>query len=758
MRRLLLASLALHTACASTQQAVQPEAPVTAVVDAGTPAQAAAAPVPMTPPTRTQVIEEFLHGTKVKDPFRWLEDEKAPEVVAWMKAQDDFTRERLKALPGRDALLKRYHDLYYLDAVSAPIKRAGRYFYTRRHKDKEKAIVYWREGEKGEEKLLLDPNAWSTDNTVSLGTWSPSWDGKKVVFAEKPNAADEATLYVLDVEKGTRSQLDVIPGAKYAGPTWTPDSKSFYYEWLPTDPAIKISERPGYTELRLHQLGKDPKTDAIVHERTGDPKTFLGGGVTRDGKYLFVYVSRGWNENDIYFKRLLPKADKDWTLLIKGVDAKYSVDVWKDVFYVTTDEGAPNKRVFKVDPKKPARADWKVLIAEDKELAVESVTVVGGHLAASGLRKAISEVKVYSLDGKPVRTIELPGIGTASNLIGLEDDDEAYYAFSSFTMPQQIFKSSVKTGKSALWAKVEVPIDPTPYTVSQVFYPSKDGTKISMFLVHRTDVKKDGNNPVLLYGYGGFDISLTSAFTSFIYPWLEAGGIYAVPNLRGGGEYGKAWHDAGKQTFKQNVFDDFAAAAEYLVKEGYTRPAKLAIRGGSNGGLLTGAAMTQRPELFGAVICAVPLLDMVRYHLFGSGKTWVPEYGDPEKAEDFKVLEAYSPYHRVNANAKYPPLLMMSADHDDRVDPMHARKFTAQIQTATRGQSLAWLRIEMHSGHGGSDQVAKALESSADQIAFLFQTLAVTAPASVVLPASAPAAPAPAPIAAPVVPPTAGQK
>ena len=681
----------------------------------------------MTPPTRTQVIDEFLHGTKVKDPFRWLEDEKAPEVLAWMKAQDDFARERLKALPGRDALLKRYHDLYYLDAVSAPIKRGGRYFYSRRHKDKEKGIVYWREGEKGPEKVLLDPNTWSNDNTVSLGTWVPSWDGKKVVFAEKPNAADEATLYVLDVDKGTRSVVDVIPGAKYAGPSWSPDSKSFYYEWLPVDPAIPTSERPGFTELRFHVLGADPKADALIHPRTGDPKTFLGGGVSRDGKYLFVYVMRGWNENDVYFRAT--KGPATWTLLVKGTDAKYQVDVWKDVFYVTTDEGAPNKRVFKVDPKKPARADWKELIAEDKALAIEGVNVVGGHLCASGLRKAVSEVKVFSLDGKPVRTLELPGIGTASNLIGLEDDDETYYAFSSFTMPQQIFKGSVKTGKSELWAKVEVPIDPTPYTVTQVFYPSKDGTKVSMFLVHRTDVKKDGNNPVLLYGYGGFDISLTSAFTSFIYPWLEAGGIYAVPNLRGGGEYGKAWHDAGKQGRKQNVFDDFAAAAEYLVKEGYTRPSKLAIRGGSNGGLLTGAAMTQRPELFGAVICAVPLLDMVRYHLFGSGKTWVPEYGDPDKADEFKVLEAYSPYHRVQDNAKYPPLLMMSADHDDRVDPMHARKFIAQVQKATKGQGLAWLRIEMHSGHGGSDQVAKALESSADQIAFLFKTLAVTPPA-----------------------------
>jgi len=322
----------------------------------------------------------------------------------------------------------------------------------------------------------------------------------------------------------------------------------------------------------------------------------------------------------------------------------------------------------------------------------------------------------------------LPGLGTASNLVGLEEDDEAYYAFSSFTMPRQIFKSSVKSGKSELWAAVEVPVDPSKFEVRQVSYPSKDGTPISMFIVAKKDVVLDGNNPVLLYGYGGFDISLTSAFTSFIYPWLEAGGVYAVPNLRGGGEYGKAWHDAGKGANKQNVFDDFHAAAEYLVKEKWTTPKRLAIRGGSNGGLLVGAAMTQRPELYGAVICAVPLLDMVRYHLYGSGKTWIPEYGDPEKADEFKVLEAYSPYHHVKEYGVYPALLMMSADHDDRVDPFHARKFVGMVQGMTKGKGTSWLRIEMNAGHGGADQVAKSIDSSVDQLAFLYSTLGVTPP------------------------------
>lgn len=667
-----------------------------------------APPKPVTPPTRL--------GEPANDPYRWLEDEKSPEVQAWMKAQDDFTRARLAELPTREALKKRFTELYYLESISTPLKRGGRYFYVRTHKDKEKPIVYWKQGADGAEKVLLDPNQWSSDNTVSLGTWNPSWDGKKVVFARKPNAADEATLYVLDIDSGKESEIDVIPGAKYASPSWLPDNKSFIYEWLPVDPNIAISERPGYCELRQHALGTAPDKDAQLHPRTGDPKTFLRGGVSRDGKFQFVSIDRGWNENDLFFKRV--GKDKTWQLLVAGKDAIYSAEAWKGVIYVTTDEGAPNKRVFKVDPNKFERKNWKELIPEDKNAARESVTIVGGHLAIASLKKAASAIELFDLNGKKVRDVELPGLGTASNLSGDEEDDEAFYSFSSFVQPRDSFRVSVKTGKSELYARVEVPVDPSKYEVRQVTYESKDKTPVTMFIVARKDVVLDGNNATLLYGYGGFDISLTSAFTSFIYPWLEAGGVYAVPNLRGGGEYGKAWHDAGKQANKQNVFDDFAAAAEYLIREKWTKPSRLAIRGGSNGGLLVGAAMTQHPELYGAVICAVPLLDMERYTLYGSGKTWISEYGDPAVPEELKILSAYSPLQHVQKGVKYPALLMMSADHDDRVDPFHARKFSAAVQAASP-DTVSWLRIEANAGHGGADQVAKNIESSADQLAFL---------------------------------------
>lgn len=640
-----------------------------------------------------------------------------------MDAQDQYARRFLHGLPGRAALLARYRELYALDAMGAPVHRNGRYFYVRTHKEKEKAVVYWKEGRDGAERVLFDPNTWSADNTVSLGVWVPSWDGKKVVFAQKPNAADEATLYVLDVESGQRSAIDVIPGAKYASPSWFPDSQAFIYEWLPDDPSVPVSERPGTCEVRVHRLGEDPARDEQLHPRTGDPKTFIGGGVSRDGQFLFISIMRGWNENDVLFKRV--GVDREWQVLIHGRDAKYSVDAWRGALYVFTDEGAPNKRVFKVDPQRFERPHWHELIPEDHASARESLVIVGERLSISALRDAVSTVELYELDGRKVRELELPGLGTASNLSGNEDEDEAFFSFSSFVMPSQIFRTSVSSGQSALFSAVQVPVDPSRYEVRQVFYTSSDGTRVSMFIVCARDVKLDGENPTLLYGYGGFDVSIRSAFTSFIYPWLEAGGVYATPNLRGGGEYGKAWHDAGKGAHKQNVFDDFAAAAEYLVRERWTRPGKLGIRGGSNGGLLVGAAMTQRPELFGAVICAVPLLDMLRYHLYGSGKTWIPEYGDPEVPAERAVLAAYSPQQRVQGGVRYPPLLMMSADHDDRVDPFHARKFVAQVQ-AVGGP--AWLRIERNAGHGGADQVSAAVESSADQLSFLLEQLGRSAP------------------------------
>jgi prolyl oligopeptidase len=681
---------------------------------------------PPYPETRREDVVETLHGVRIADPYRWLEDVSQQEVKDWMTAQDDFTRQHLAALPQRDAIAARLKEVFYYDAVTAPTHRKGRYFFTRRHADKEKSIVYWKQGQKGAEKVLFDPNTWSEDGSISLGGWWPSWDGKKVAYTVKQNAADEATMYVIDVASGKRTK-DEILGAKYAGASWTPDGKGFYYTWLPIDPAIAVADRPGFAEYRYHALGTEAAKDPVIREATKNAETFLGGDLSEDGHWLFVEVQHGWNSTDVWVKDLRggarAAAKRDFAPLAVGRAALYSVTAWKDQLYVVTNEDAPRYRVFKVDPAKLAREDWKEIVPES-EATLEGLKIIGGHLVLSYLRNASSELAVHDLDGALVRTVALPGIGTTGGMTGNPDEDDAYFGFSSFTEPSVIYHTSIKTGAVDEWARVTIPVDTSKMVVEQVWYPSKDGTKISMFVIHNAGAPKDGSNPTILYGYGGFNVNMTPAFQSSLAVWLELGGVYAIPNLRGGGEYGEAWHKAGMMHNKQNVFDDYIAAAKYLVKEGWTSAAKLAIRGGSNGGLLVSAAMTQAPELFKAVICAVPLIDMVRYHLYGSGKTWIPEYGSAEDPAEFQTIIGYSPQQKVKEGVAYPSMLMLSADSDDRVDPMHARKFVAAVQHATSSAAPALLRIERNAGHGGADLVKQQVESTADTYAFVLAQLA----------------------------------
>ncbi len=672
------------------------------------------------PATRKDAIVDRLHGVAVADPYRWLEDASKPEVAAWMKAQDDYARARLAALPGRDALAARLREVFYFDAVGAPVHRKGRFFFSRKHKDKEKSIVYWKQGETGAEKVLLDPNTWSTDGSSGLKGYWPSWDGKYVAYNLSEHNADETTMKVLEVATG-KLLPDAIEGTKYADAQWTPDSKGFYYAWVPPADKVPVADRPGFTELRFHALGTDPAKDTLIREATHNAETFLGGNLSMDGHYLFVAIQHGWNSSDWYFKDLRTKPTT-WTTLVEGVDANFAVDAFQDHFYVHTNDGAPRYRIFKVDPKKPARAAWKEIVAES-DATLQTFGLVGGKLILNYLRHAASELEIHDLDGVLVRKVELPPLGTASGMSGLPTEDTGYFSYSSFTEPQIIYKTSIKTGKVSEWARITLPIDTAQMVTEQVSYPSKDGTAITMFLIHRKDAVKNGANPTILYGYGGFNVNMTPGFSSARAVWLERGGMIAIPNLRGGGEYGEDWHKAGMLANKQNVFDDFLAAARFLVKDGWTSHAKLAINGGSNGGLLVGAAMVQAPELFQAVVCGVPLLDMVRYHLFGSGKTWVPEYGSADDAAQFKTLYAYSPYHRVKDGVTYPAMLMQSSDHDDRVDPMHARKFTAAIQAATGGTAPVWLRIETNAGHGGADLVKQQVDQVADTYAFLAQQL-----------------------------------
>jgi prolyl oligopeptidase len=693
--------------------------------DGAKPAPAGAIrPVMDYPETRRDGVVDKLHGTKVADPYRWLENVEEPDVKAWMKAQDQLARGHLGALPERDALEQRLIELTYIDSVSPPTHHGDKWFYARNHADKEKAVYYWKRGKDGKETVLLDPNLLSEDGSISVHGISPSERGRYVAYKLSKNNADASTLFVKDLETGKDSEIDVIEGAKYAYASWTPDDKGFYYVWLPTDPSIPAAELPGHAEVRYHRLGTKPETDAIIHPALHDPTMFIGAGVTEDGHFLLLYKSQGPN-TEVHFMDLHSKKSraKGFIPLATGLRAQYGVDEYRDQFYVTTNEGAPRRRVFKVDPKKPEREHWREIVPQDASVVLEGAYVVGGHLVMDLMVDAHSRIEIRDLEGKLVRQVELPGLGSTSGMIGRGSEDEAYFYYTSFAQPPMIYETSIATGKTKLWDEIRFPVDTSKIEARQVWYTSKDGTKVSMFVVHEKGLPLDGSHPTLLTGYGGFNNSMTPGFSPSTVLWIERGGVWAMPNLRGGGEYGEAWHEAGMLGNKQNVFDDFIAAAEYLVAEGYTRPETLGIYGGSNGGLLVGAVMTQRPALFGAVVCAVPLLDMVRYHKFGSGKTWIPEYGDPDQAEHFAWLYAYSPYHRVKDGAEYPAMLMLSADSDDRVDPMHARKFTAAIQAASASGEPAIMRIEEKAGHGGAGTRKKGVAQQVDMYSFLLAEL-----------------------------------
>jgi prolyl oligopeptidase len=659
---------------------------------------------------------DVLYGVAVADPYRWLEDGASDEVKKWTEEQDAFARARLARLPERDSIAARFKELFYVESVGMPHRLGGRLFFPRRDEGKEKFTVYWRQGKAGKDNVLLDPNAWSADGSLSLGVWVVSYDGKRVAYTVKSNNSDEATLHVMDVATGRVSDVDVIEGAKYAWPSWTPSGSGFYYTRLPLPGSVPTADRPGYAEVCFHPLGADPKNDAVVHEKTGDPKTFVSATVSKDGRWLVATIEHGWTSTDIAFQDLHQKEPR-WTPLVTGKDARYDLSVDRDRFFVWTNEGAPRYRVFRVDPAHSEREQWKEIVAERSDATLEGVSVVGRRLSLSYLKDVVSRVEVRDEDGKLVREIALPTLGSASGLNGEADDDVAYYSFQSFTHPTEIFETSVATGKTSTFYALKVPVDPSKYAVDQIFATSKDGTRVPFFVVHAKDQRRDGNTPTILYGYGGFQSAQTPAFSSSIYPWLEHGGVWVTANLRGGSEYGEDWHRHGMRREKQHVFDDYFAVAEELVKQGFTKPGRLAALGGSNGGLLVGAAVTQRPDLFRVALCGVPLLDMVRYHRFGSGKTWIAEYGSADDSDDFAALYAYSPYHHVTSGTKYPSTLILSADSDDRVDPMHARKFAAELQWASTGGPIL-LRVEKHSGHGGADLVRAAVEKLADEYAF----------------------------------------
>ena len=673
-------------------------------------------PKPAYPPSRRTADADVLHGVTVADPYRWLEQPRLAETQAWMTAQDDLARRELAALPERAGLAERLQELLYLDSVGIPVRRGDRVFFGQRHRDKEKVVVYWRPAAGGEQRVLFDPNAWSSEGNVGLGSYSVSWDGRTVAYQLKHNNSDEATLKVMEVESGEVSEVDTIPGAKYAHASWTPDGKGFYYTRLPVDPAIPAADRPGHAEIRFHVLGQDPGQDALVREMTGDATTFQGVEVSRDGRLLLLSVQHGWACNDLWLRDLGDPAGA-FKPLVVGRPELYQATIWAGRIYLKTSDGAPLGRILAIDPDHPEPAAWRELVPERLDQPLQQFSIVGGRIAAVYLRDATERIELFELDGTPVREQALPGLGSTSGLVGLEEDDLAWFSFASYLVPPEIQQVSVKTGETKLFFRLQAPIDPSPFAVEQRFATSRDGTRVPYFVVARRDLKRDGTAPTLLYGYGGFQVSETPTFSAGLYAFLERGGVWVDAVLRGGSEYGEPWHQAGMLLQKQNVFDDFFAVAEELGKQRIASPAHLAAYGGSNGGLLVGAAITQRPDLFRAAVCAVPLLDMVRYHQFGSGATWVGEYGSAADPEQFQALYGYSPYHHISNGVAYPATLLLSADSDDRVDPLHARKMAAALQAASTGGPVL-LRIERNAGHGGADQIKSAVQQSADVYAF----------------------------------------
>ncbi|HEU4406727.1 MAG TPA: prolyl oligopeptidase family serine peptidase [Polyangiaceae bacterium] len=721
--RFLLALFAPSLAACAPPAPPAPAPRTPAASTAAPPAAAPAPPLPYPAARRLETTEERF-GLAIRDPYRWLEDGSSPEVKAWVGAQDKLARGLLAGLPGRDAIAERLSALAYRESAFPPTRRGGRSFYSRREAKSEKRKVYWRQGEAGEERVLLDAATLSPDGNAALGVSVPSYDGKLVAYVVRPDNADAGVLHVRDVATGKDRAADVIGGAKYAVPQWTPRGEGFYYVALPTDDKIPPAELPGHSEVKFHRLGSPPSSDLVAFPKTGDPETELDATLSRDGRWLLVSVLRGAAVSELHY-RDLGRPNSPWVALAKGHDGTMSATAWKGQLYLRTTDGAPYGRVVRVDPARPARDQWKELVAEDKGAVLQDARVVGGRLALLYARGAKSEVEVRGLDGaRPKQgALALPEVGTVPGIWGEPDDDTAYYYFTSFTNPGAIYQFSAATGRSQPWSTTKAPVDPAAYEAEQVTYPSKDGTKVTMFVVRRKGAPRGGSTPFLLTGYGGFNVSLTPFFDEEQYAWLELGGGLAVANLRGGGEYGEAWHQAGMLAKKQNTFDDFIAAAEYLVREGYTRPERLAIAGASNGGLLVGAALTQRPDLFRVALCGVPVLDLVRYPLTGDGKTWVPEYGSPDDPALLKALLAYSPYHQVKPGTAYPALLMLTADADDRVPPLHAWKMTAALQAASSSGRPVIMRVERHAGHGGADQVKSRVERSADSLAFVLHAM-----------------------------------
>jgi prolyl oligopeptidase len=671
-------------------------------------------------------VEENRYGTKIVDNYRWLEDGTSPETQKWVAEEMAYTRAVLDPLAGRDLIHKRLTELLGIGSIGVP-RIAGRYyFYTRREGLQNQSILYAREDVDGKDRVLLDVNLLAADGTVALDWFEPSERGKYVAYGTSASGSEISTLHIVETKTGNLLP-DTIERTRAASIAWTLDNSGFYYTRYPKKGDVPEGQERYNRHVFYHLLGTDPETDPPIFGEGRDAEDWPSVSLDNDGRMLLITVSQGWTKTELFLMDL--KKGTPPTRITTGKNFLYSGSVYNGRVYIVTNEDAPRYRLFMAEAGDYERDDWKEIIPQTGGV-LKNASMWGGKIFAQYELNATSQLKVFDLGGTMLSDLALPAIGTVFGSNGRWDRDEVFYGFQSFTFAPSIYRYDLESRSTSLWAKVDAPsIDPAAYEVEQEWYHSKDGTRVPMFVVHKKGLKKDGHNPTLLTGYGGFNISVTPAFDRAAYLWMEHGGVYAVANLRGGAEFGEDWHRAGMLDKKQNVFDDMIAAAEYLISEKYTDADHLAVQGRSNGGLLMGAMITQRPDLFRAVVCSVPLLDMLRYQDFQIGKLWVPEYGSAENAQQFKWIYAYSPYHHVKAGAEYPAVLFMTADSDSRVDPMHARKMAALMQAeAKNGGSRVrpiLLRIEGKAGHGAGKPVAKQIEEGTDVYSFLFWQLGV---------------------------------
>jgi prolyl oligopeptidase len=678
------------------------------------------------PKAKIEPVEDTVQGHKIVDRYRYLENPNDPDTKLYVEQELNYTRSILDPLPGRDRINARLSQLLEIGTVGAPQMGGKYYFHTRRDGNQNQPVLYVREGLKGEDRVLVDVNKMSSDGTVALDWWFAADDGKYVAYGTSQSGSEESTLHIIESATG-KVLPDTIDRTRFASLAWMKDSSAFYYTRHPKKGEVPDGEEVYHVKVFYHEIGKDPAKDLLIFGEGRNPQDIPNVTLSEDNRWLLIDVSEGWTKSEMY---LLDRQSKNPPLEITtGKDFLYGVDFFEGKLYITTNEDAPHYRVFVADAANPKRENWKEIIPQS-DAVLQNASVTGGKLLVQYEHNAMSELKLFGLDGGKLADVPLPAIGNIFTASGRYDRNEIFFGFQSFTVPPSVYRVDLTDIKGVLWAKVDAPsIDGSAYDVQQVWYSSKDGTKVPMFLVSKKGIEKNGKNPALLTGYGGFNISLTPAFNRSMYLWMEHGGIYAVANLRGGAEFGEDWHRAGMLDKKQNVFDDFIAAGEYLIAQKYTDKDHLAIQGGSNGGLLMGAMITQRPDLFRAVVCQVPLLDMLRYQNFQIAKLWIPEYGSAEDAKQFDWLYAYSPYHHVKPGVEYPAVLFMTGDTDTRVDPMHAKKMAALMQAeAKNGDSKEkpiLLRIESKAGHGQGKPITKQIEEGTDMYSFLFWQLGV---------------------------------